>query len=102
MATENEQITIVDNPAENRFEATVDGRLAVAEYVRNGQTIIFTHTEVPPELRGRGIAGALARAALDNARAQGLVVVARCKVIAHFVETHPEYKSLLRQPTSQP
>ena len=102
MATENQPITVVDNPAENRFEANIDGRLAVAEYMRSGKTVIFTHTEVPSELRGRGIATSLAQAALDQVRAQGLVVVARCKVIAHFVENHPEYNSLLRQPTSQP
>jgi predicted GNAT family acetyltransferase len=102
VAIENQPITVEDNPAENRFEATVDGRVAVAEYMRSGQTIIFTHTEVPPQLRGRGIATALARAALDQARAQGLVVVARCKIIAQFVASHPEYQSLLRQPTSQP
>ena len=102
MATDDNQIIIVtDNPAENRFEANVDGHLAVAVYARRGPRIIFTHTEVPPELRGRGIATALAKTALDQARSEGLQVVARCALIADFIEKHPEYQSLLYQPTSQ-
>ena len=101
VATENGQIIVKDNPGENRFEANIDGRIAIAEYIRRGPMIIFTHTEVPPELRGRGIATALAKGALDQARAQGLEVVARCPTIANFIERHPEYQSLVRNSTSQ-
>jgi uncharacterized protein len=102
VATEHEQITVTDNRAENRFEANIDGRVAVAEYIRRGPTIIFTHTEVPPELRGRGIATGLAKGALDQVRAQGLEVVARCKTVASFIEDHPEYQSLVRNGKTQP
>ena len=102
MATENTEIAVTDNPAAHRFESNIDGRIAVAEYERRGRTIIFTHTEVPRELRGRGIATALARAALDQARAEGLEVVARCQLIAGFIEEHPEYQSLVRKSPSQP
>ena len=101
MATENNQIIVKDNRQENRFEANIDGRIAVAEYIRRDPMIIFTHTEVPPELRGRGIATALAKGALDQARAQGLEIVARCPTIANFIERHPEYQSLVRESTSQ-
>jgi hypothetical protein len=89
-------INVVDNPSANRFEATVDGHLAVAEYIRHGDAIIFVHTEVPKELAGRGVANALAKTALDAARAQGLEVVVRCPFMAKYVERHPEYQSLLR------
>ena len=90
-------INVVDNPSASRFEATVDGHLSVAEYVRHGDTITFVHTEVPRELAGRGIANALAHTALESARAQGLKVVVKCPFIAKYLQRHPEYESLLRK-----
>ena len=41
---------VVDNRDASRFELVVDGQTAVAEYRRSGQTIDFTHTEVPEAL----------------------------------------------------
>ncbi len=95
--TNREAIAIVDNPEETRFEADVDGHIAFVSYLRRGDTIFFTHTEVPRELEGRGIGSALARAVLDRARAEHWKVVARCPFIAKYVERHPEYQSLLRR-----
>ncbi len=51
-----EDISVVENPAQSRFEAQLDGYLAVADYRLEGDSMIFTHTEVPPAFRGRGIA----------------------------------------------
>ena len=46
---------IVDNAAAGRFELTVDGHTAFAAYKPAGHRIVFTHTEVPSELQGRGV-----------------------------------------------
>jgi uncharacterized protein len=92
---DNPTVVVEDNPAAGRFEAIVEGQLAVAEYRRAGDTIIFTHTEVPEALEGRGIAGALARTALEQARAQGLAVIPRCPYFAAYIRRHPEYASLV-------
>jgi uncharacterized protein len=101
MSTDGEErgaaIDVVDNPLQSRFEAVVEGHLAWAEYVRHGDTIIFTHTKVPQELAGRGVGGALAHTALEQARAQGLTVVARCPFMAKYIERHQEYQPLLRR-----
>jgi predicted GNAT family acetyltransferase len=92
-------IIVTDNPAENRFEATVDGQLAVAEYSRRGKDmIIFTHTEVPKALEGRGIANALARFALAQARREHRRVVPRCRFFASYIERHPPEQDLLWRP----
>jgi predicted GNAT family acetyltransferase len=88
-------ITVTDNPAEGRYEAIVDGYLAHADYIRQGTTITFTHTEVAPELEGRGVGGALARFALEDARAQGLAVIPLCPFIASYIRRHPEYSALV-------
>lgn len=90
-------VVVVDNPEESQFETKVDGHVAFVSYLRRGDTIFFTHTEVPKELEGRGLGSALARAVLDRARTERWKVVARCPFIAQYVERHPEYRSLLRQ-----
>ena len=48
-------VAVRDNPAEGRFEAVVDGQLAVATYDIEGDRITFTHTIVPEALGGRGV-----------------------------------------------
>jgi 2'-5' RNA ligase len=84
-----------DNPAARRFELDIDGALAVAQYRLDGDTILFTHTEVPARLQGRGIGSRLVRGALDAARARGLRVVPLCSFVADYIRRHPEVKDLV-------
>ena len=79
----------------NRFELDIDGHLAVANYSKLGNVITFTHTEVPPELAGKGVGSALAQGALEIVRAQKLEVVAQCPFISSFISKHPEFSDLL-------
>ncbi len=87
-------IPIRDNVAEHRFETEIDGQLAVVEYRRRGDTIWFTHTEVPHSLEGRGIGSALAKYVLDYALTNSLKVVPSCPFIAEYMRSHPEYAGL--------
>lgn len=91
----SEPIPVRHNAAACRFEATVDGHLSVCEYEDAAGRRIFTHTLVPPELRGRGIAEQLVRTALADAGAAGLKVVPTCSYVARFIERHREYQALL-------
>ncbi len=90
------EIVVRHNAAENRFETVVDSFLAVADYELAAGTMVMTHTFVPPELRGRGIAEKLVRAALDWAAAERLRVVPACSYVATFVQRHAEYQALVR------
>lgn len=89
------EVKVKNNTKESRFETTVDDAVAVAEYELEPGVITFTHTEVPPELSGRGIANELARAGLDHARSEKLKVVAACSFIAKYIERNPEYQDLV-------
>lgn len=91
----SDPIEIRDNEAAHRYETTVDGVLAILEYQRSTSRITLIHTEVPPALEGRGIGGALAKFALEDARASGREVVPHCPFVAAYVERHPEYLNLL-------
>lgn len=95
MTIDLDQIDIRDNVAEGQFETEVNGHTAVAAYVRNGNTITFTHTEVPEEFRGLGVAAKLVRFALEQATSEGLRVVPRCPYVADFIAKHAEYQPLV-------
>jgi predicted GNAT family acetyltransferase len=83
------------NAAASRYEVTVDGHLCVCEYESVDDRMVFTHTEVPSALRGRGLAEKLVRAALADARAGGRRVVPACSYVATFIQRHPEFQDLL-------
>jgi uncharacterized protein len=89
-------IEIQNNEAEQRFETTVEGHLALAAYRLWDNVITFTHTEVPEALGGRGIANQLAKYALDHSRQKGYKVVALCPFIAAYINRHAEYQDLLK------
>ena len=82
---------IIDAGATQRYEARVEDDLAgFIDYIVKRGRIALVHTEVLPAYRGRGIAGQLARFALDDARRRGLRVIATCPAVRAYVERHPE------------
>jgi predicted GNAT family acetyltransferase len=84
-----------NNEAEQQYELDVEGQLALAAYRLRDGRITFTHTEVPEALEGQGVGSKLVKAALDDARAQGLKVVPACAFVKHYIETHAEEQDLL-------
>ncbi|HEY8995616.1 MAG TPA: GNAT family N-acetyltransferase [Lacunisphaera sp.] len=88
-------VTVQHNSEANRYEAVVDGHLSVCEYELAGDQMVFTHTLVPPELRGKGIAEQLVRTALADARTAGRKVIPACSYVAKFIERHREYQDLV-------
>ena len=86
---------IVDNKAQHRFELEIDGHIAAAYYELAGGVITFVHTEVPPELGGRGVGSKLAKGALDQVRTDGLRVIAQCPFVKAWIDKHPDYAVLL-------
>lgn len=94
--TPNEPVVVENNAAASRFEVRLPDGLAELRYrFRGPDTIVLIHTEVPPALEGRGIAGQLARAALEYARERKLSVVLICPFVTAYVERHPEFKDLI-------
>lgn len=56
---------------------------------------VIDHTFVPFALNGQGLAGQLTQAALDQARADRMRVVAHCSYVAAWIKRHREYQDLL-------
>ncbi len=91
------------NALMKRFELSVDGSVAVLDYVEQGKDIlIFTHTFVPPALRGKNIAARLTQYALDDARLQGKKVLPQCSYTVAYMAKNKEYADLqIQLPYSQ-
>jgi predicted GNAT family acetyltransferase len=80
----------------SRFEFEDEGETAYLEFDLDGQGwITLWHTEVPPRLRGRGIAGVLAQTAFEYARDNNLKVDVICPLAKAYAEKHPEFKGLI-------
>lgn len=88
-------IVVNNNRQAQRYEARVEGALAMIEYGLLDQSIVFTHTEVPEALEGHGIAQKMAHTALEDARAQRRLVVPLCRFVAKYIRRHPEYQELV-------
>lgn len=98
MSSEHASYEVIDNKATERYEVHAEGHTAILTYKRRGNRITLVHTEVPPPLEGRGIAGMLARTALEAARADGLDVVPLCPYVAAYIRRHQEYLPLVSPP----
>ncbi len=90
-------VSVVNNPAERRYEARVGEQLAgFAEYQLTDQLIVFTHTEVEPAYEGQGVGGAIAQYALDDVRTDGTrSVLPLCPFIKSWIGKHPDYIPLV-------
>jgi predicted GNAT family acetyltransferase len=86
-----------NNKTEYRYELWVDGEMAgYTQYALLRGRIAFLHTEVYESFEGMCLGGRLARGALDDARARGLVVEPYCPFIAAYIERHlDEYRDLV-------
>jgi predicted GNAT family acetyltransferase len=90
------QPQIRDNPAELRYELVLDGNLAgTIRYRRLPGALALVHTEVEPELEGRGLGARLVAGALEDIRARGLRRVPICPYVRSYIDRHPEYGDLV-------
>ena len=88
-------ITVTHHAARQRFEATVDGQLCVADYQLRGNVMWMTHTGVPPAVGGRGIAAELVRVALEWAEEKRYTVEPSCSYVEVYMRRHPQTLKLL-------
>lgn len=92
-------LDIRHDPAKQRFVAELDGQRAECDYrlYEHDGEVMFSHTYVPPALRGQGVAAELVRAALAWARARGLKVMPACSYVRSYMRRHPETLDLMAE-----
>jgi uncharacterized protein len=90
-----DDLNVIHVPEAHRFEVPLPGEPAVLIYEVRAGYMLLLHTEVPPSFEGRGIAGRLAKAALEFAVENKLKVRSYCSFTTRYIERHPEYQGLL-------
>lgn len=83
------------DPAHHQFSVEYPEGKAVLDYEQNDKTLNFYHTFVPPELRGKGIAEQITKAAFDYAEKNGFKVIPSCPYIARVVMKNDAWKKLV-------
>lgn len=79
-----------------KFFVEMEGSEALMTYKKvDDRTLVYDHTYVPEELRGKGLAGAVVKSALEYARSEGYKVVPGCAYVRNYLERHPEYQDVV-------
>ncbi len=86
-----EQTTVVDNPAELRYELWTSGAVVGSiRYTLEDGAITLVHTEIDPGYEGHGLGNILVAGALADIRSRGLKLHALCPFVAAYLKRHPE------------
>jgi predicted GNAT family acetyltransferase len=94
---ESVTITRHEHGSHGEYHAHVAGSAHIGRLTwvtRNGVRVA-EHTIVPPEIGGRGIAGKLVDALIDDARAQHFRIEPECSYVAAAFARHPDWADLM-------
>jgi len=87
-----------NNTEKHRYELVQNAEVVgFAEYRKEGDVTVFTHTEIADGQEGKGYGSALAKQVLDDVVAHNGKIVAQCEFIAAYISRHPEYATAVRQ-----
>lgn len=81
--------------ASNRLELAIEGSTAFIEYKLAGQTLFLIHTEVPQELEGKGVGGAIVQKALQYAKDNDYKIVPICPFVQAYLKRHTEWNDIV-------
>jgi predicted GNAT family acetyltransferase len=86
---------LINNTAIHNFELFVDDYRAFIDYKQKDGKLYLIHTEVPVELKGKGVAEAIVTKTFEYMEANHLKLVPLCTYVKHFLTVHPEWNRLL-------
>jgi predicted GNAT family acetyltransferase len=92
-----EEIKLVNNETDHRFELTVEGYTAFIDYKIKKDKAYLIHTEAPEELKGKGVAEALVEKTLIYLEEQHLKLVPLCPYVQLFLKRHPDWNRLVAE-----
>lgn len=75
-----------------QFFVTVDGHRAFIDYTLDDSQYELVYSEVPEELRGRGIGKILVEKTLDAIAAEGKTAVPACSYIRHIAGSSDRWR----------
>lgn len=88
-------LTVANNKAAKRFEATWNGRTVWIDYEDRAGVYSLVHTEVPDDPTVEGtLVDALTSGAFDIVRLEGGRVISLCPLTQEFVRRNPRFRAL--------
>jgi predicted GNAT family acetyltransferase len=103
---DGDDLRLVDARERQRYEIVADGQtdpVAIVDYVlRDDTLILLMHTEVRPDLEGRGIGTRTAELVIDHVRRGGLRAIVGCPFLTAWLRRHPEEQDILARPLKDP
>ena len=104
--TPADDLRLVDVPERLRYEIVSQGDrdpVAFVDYaMRDPATVLLMHTEVRPELEGRGIGTRTAQLVIDHIRRSGQKAIVGCPFLTSWLRRHPEAHDILARPLKDP
>ena len=79
------------NHASYRLELEAEGSVAFIEYKLLRDTLFLIHTEVPPALEGKGVAGAIVQKSLQYEKDNNYKIVPICPFVQSYLKRHKEW-----------
>lgn len=79
-----------------RFVLEIEGQEVYTAYTLEENAMELYTTYTPPNLRGKGLAEKVVRAAIEYAKDNKLSVIPSCSYVAVFLQRNPDYKYLVK------
>lgn len=88
--------SVKHNKHHHQFELNTEGKLSIVVYqFVDDETLALTHTEVHPDLEGKGVGSALVQGVLEFAERNNLHIVPLCPFVAAYIKRHPEWQRVV-------
>jgi len=85
---------LIHNKDECKYEYHIEGHIAYITYDDQNGAMHLTHTIVPKELAGKGLARTLLEDVLQEIKKENKKAVAKCSYIVKYQEKTPEASDL--------
>lgn len=95
MKPEFENIQLIKNEDDNRFELTFNDKFAFIDFKESSSQISLIHTEVDPDLKGTGAASALVKKTLQFIENTKKKILPFCPFVFAYIKKHPEWKRIV-------
>jgi predicted GNAT family acetyltransferase len=86
---------VIHEKENKRFVIYLDSNEVYVEYTTADKEINLYHTYTHPELRGKGLAAHVVRAAFEYAKENNLKIIPTCSYTQAFLTKNDEYKNLV-------
>jgi len=84
-----------DNKENNRFEFQIENLTAFVNYEFIMGKLAIQHTEVPQELKGKGIGSKMVSHILNMAKENGIKIYPFCPFTSGYIKKHPEWMEVV-------